>query len=112
MDTTKHVDAIIDGHEMKVPAHLMPSEPVKEASTATQFKVRGNDVVSYDDIGTIGVIATCGHVGDAEFIVTACNAHDDLVKALKGLIRAGHLLNSASKEWNAVHAALAKAGAK
>lgn len=31
---------------------------------------------------------------------------DALVKAVKGLIRKGHLLNSSSQEWNAVHAAL------
>lgn len=36
---------------------------------------------------------------------------DALVKALKGLIRAGHGLNPASIEWNAAHAALAAAGA-
>jgi hypothetical protein len=48
---------------------------------------------------------------DAELIVRACNVHDDLVKALKGLIRAGHALSPSSHEWNAAHEALAKAGA-
>lgn len=46
---------------------------------------------------------------NAAFIVRACNAHDDLVAALKGLIRAGHGLSPSSIEWNAAHAALAKA---
>lgn len=50
-------------------------------------------------------------IANAAFIVRACNAHDDLVKALQGLIRAGHSLNASSHEWNAAHAALAKAGA-
>jgi hypothetical protein len=47
---------------------------------------------------------------NAAFIVRACNAHDDLVNALKGLIRAGHALAPSSHEWNAAHDALAKAG--
>lgn len=36
-------------------------------------------------------------------------AAPDLLDALKALIRAGHLLNSSSNEWNAVHAAIDKA---
>lgn len=44
-------------------------------------------------------------------LVREHNSHYALVAALKGLLRAGHSLNSSSLEWNAVHAALLKAGA-
>lgn len=39
------------------------------------------------------------------------DAAPDLVMALQGLIRAGHALSPSSKEWNAAHEALTKAGA-
>lgn len=43
---------------------------------------------------------------NAEFIVRACNVHDDLVAALEGVIR---IADRKTVEFDAAHAALAKA---
>jgi len=48
------------------------------------------------------------HTANAEFIVRACNAHDDLVKALQGVIR---VADRSTAEFDAARDALAKAGA-
>ncbi len=50
------------------------------------------------------------HKANAEFIVRACNAHDDLVEALK-YSRKFIPHNHPDKPWEEIDAALAKAGA-
>ena len=43
----------------------------------------------YTVSGPYGHPATCDSAADAEFIVRACNAHDDLLAALKALLPEG-----------------------
>jgi hypothetical protein len=102
MDTVK---TVIDGHEMEVPARLMPAEPVKAAHTppliGLPFKVgqkktfhgmRFTEILmtgksNHVSLELIGPVARAASEY-AEFIVTACNAHDDLTKALRDLYNA------------------------
>lgn len=88
---TEHVNTIIDGHELSVPAHLMPVEPPKSTrvllplSVATANDLSGNIIFHEirDADGTI-VSNTWGgpNAELANLIASAANAYDDLVEAL------------------------------
>jgi hypothetical protein len=87
MDTVK---TIMDGHELEVPARLMPAEPVKVEHTPTPWYAeshnRNNDVLVSNNEYQIALCLThpihFKAQANAEFIVTACNAHGDLVAKL------------------------------
>lgn len=123
---------IIDGHEIDVPEHLMPVETVKVKHTPTPWVARHSNpcsetIIYIDNIyspSSIGDIATiyCAPAGsenaaNAEFIVTACNAHQDLIDALQAA-RNGiqwfmdeHGADESDHEMlDQIDAALAKAG--
>lgn len=63
------------------------------------------------------IIARVGSIDDAAFIVRACNAHDELVAALRGLLDATKDIRGIDPEeykpeaFATARAALAKAGA-
>jgi hypothetical protein len=67
----------------------------------------------------MSTLAGSVHIGDAtdysvgrdERLANArlIAAAPELLAALRGLIRAGHALTSASMEWNSAHAAITKA---
>jgi hypothetical protein len=94
--------------------------------TATPWAVEDNgneywpDINAKDADGDSVTIATVGRA-NAEFIVRACNAHDDLVKALQELVASADMivcretqatLEDCDKTLIAdARAALAKAGA-
>jgi hypothetical protein len=101
----------------------------KEEIDATKTKSSGHFYIVYLDDGRR--IALVGHgpngAANAEFIVKACNAHDELVAALQGAEAAAHsvliaggdygdelgdrgLRDMLSKSNDAIRAAIAKAG--
>jgi hypothetical protein len=86
-------------------------------STDTTEKIRFKDVGSgYTVDEEDGCwIALCHKKEHAEFIVTACNAHDDLVAALSAITEMAERCDSwesfPSAPIDAARAALAKAGA-
>lgn len=154
MDTVK---TIIHGHELEVPAHLMPAEPVKAAHTSTPYEAKqiygwGNsyciatidgtrpiailvrdskfytEFVKTPDGGVIlsdvraekagNYVATpeikkeilAREKATAEFIVTACNAHDALLIALRDAVDALRIHAPDAWALKQAEAALAKAG--
>lgn len=64
----------------------------------------------YTASGKYGHPATCDNKADAEFIVRACNAHEDLLEALKeslGFVAAwtgGYQAEHGLKDWHPRHA--------
>jgi len=70
------------------------------------------DRPTFDNICTMQVSNCPNWEETRDFIVRACNAHDDLVAALRGLaaaVEAGGRIPTS--DWHAVCAALAKASA-
>ena len=56
---------------------------MKTQHTPTPWILR-NNVIQYQDKDEIDwTVTTCRIIKDAQFIVRACNAHDELVEALK-----------------------------
>jgi hypothetical protein len=80
------------------------------------FKAQGTSVLLLNADGEHGntlQVADCTFPADAEFIVRACNAHGDLVAALKqAMEEAIFPSKQLSDVWTKCEAALAKAGSE
>lgn len=106
-----HINTIIDGHEMEVPAHLMPVEPVRAAHTETPWRGQIDGVFLHSDWSAdkSGASSTCSAPivdsrgktvalvviegwneseleANAAFIVTACNGWNDIEALRKRLV--------------------------